>query len=197
MLFKKDNKVPAEIKKTNLETWYEGLDDKNRMILGRYLAGADVSSQYAFFTDIIKKTLAEENHKFCVKLCQDVYSVVPTDDYEKFKVNEYLIQAYFMGERYDDVKAACEMNFGLFPKIRDRLVEEYGSVPETLYFRNRYIDVIVGVESAYDYANEMLVKYNEMGILSDEDLEYRKNSLKTHRLQRVFDGVYTYRPKGE
>ena len=43
----------------------------------------------------------------------------------------------------------------------------------------------------------MLKKYNEMGILSDEDLEYRTNSLRTHRLQRVFDGVYTYRPKDE
>ena len=43
----------------------------------------------------------------------------------------------------------------------------------------------------------MLDKYHEMGLLNDEDLEYRRNSLKVHRLQRTFDGVYTYRPKGE
>ena len=56
--------------------------------------------------------------------------------------------------------------------------------------------MIVGVEYQYDLAFEMLEKYNKMGLLSDEDLEYRRNGIKTHRLQRTFDGVYTYRNKG-
>ena len=83
-------------------------------------------------------------------------------------------------------------------KIREQLkADNGGGIPEKLEFRNQYINVIVGVESNYDLGFEMLKRYNEMGILSDEDLEYRTNSLRTHRLQRVFDGVYTYRPKDE
>ena len=70
-------------------------------------------------------------------------------------------------------------------------------MPEVLQFRNMYINVIVGIESNYDLAFQMLDRYNQMGILSDEDLVYRRNSLTTHRLQRLFDGVYTYRPKDE
>ena len=85
----------------------------------------------------------------------------------------------------------------LFPKIKGELIEENSGVPEVLQFRNWYINVIVGVESNYELGFEMLKRYNEMGILSDEDLEYRTNSLRTHRLQKCFDGVYTYRPKDE
>lgn len=198
MLFKKDNKVPDEIKKVNLESWYKGLDDAWKMKLSRYVAGADVSSQIGFFTSLVDKAIADENSKFAVDLCNAVYENIEMNDLQKFKVNERLIEAYFASERYEDVKAACEVNFNLFPAVKEQLsAENGGTVPDKLYFRNRYIDVIVGIDSSYDLAFEMLEKYNEMGILSDEDLHYRKESLKTHRLQRIFDGVYTYRPVGE
>ena len=197
-MFRKDGKVPAEIKKAKLEDWYSGLDDQSKIRISRYLEGVNVKTPFSFFIDVIGRAIADENNAFAVKLCDDTYSYVDMTDYQKFLVNELLIVAYFGCERYDDTKAACEANYDLFPKIKDQLTADNGGViPEKLEFRNHYINVIVGVESNYDLGFEMLKKYNEMGILSDEDLEYRTNSLRTHRLQRVFDGVYTYRPKDE
>ena len=196
-MFKKDGKTPAEIKKAKLEDWYSGLDDQSKMKVSRYLEGVNVSSSYAFFTDMVNRALADENYQFAVNLCIDTYTYVSMTDYERFKINELLIVAYCQCDRNDDAKVACETNYDLFPKIKNELIAEYGSIPETLQFRNCYINVIVGVESNYDLGFEMLKRYNEMGILSDEDLMYRTNSLRTHRLQRVFDGVYTYRPKDE
>lgn len=191
-------KVPGEIKKTNLNDWYSGLSDQDRLRLSRYISGADTSSMYSFFRCLISKALDDDNPSFAVKLCEDAYSTADLNDLQRFIINELLIRAYYDCGRYDDTKAACEANFGLYPKVKEELAEENGgSVPETLFFRNHYINVIVGIESNYDLAFKMLDEYNKMGILSDEDLEFRRNSLTTHRLQRLFDGVYTYRPKEE
>ena len=196
-MFKKDSKTPAEIRKAKLEEWYSELEDQSKLKLSRYLDGVKVSSPYDFFTDTINKAIADENCQFAVRLCEEAYANVDMTDYERFKINELLIVAYCECDRNDDAKVACETNYDLFPKIREELIKENGGIPETLQFRNQYINVIVGIESNYDLGFEMLKRYNEMGILSDEDLEYRTNSLRTHRLQKVFDGVYTYRPKGE
>ena len=38
-MFKKDGKVPGEIKKAKLEGWYSGLDDQSRIRIARYLEG--------------------------------------------------------------------------------------------------------------------------------------------------------------
>ena len=197
-MFKKDGKVPGEIRKAKLEGWYSGLDDQSRIRIARYLEGIKDTDPYGFFIDIIGKAIADENFAFAVKLCQDAYAVVDMDDYQRFKLNELLIIAYCGCDRNDDAKAACEANFDLYPKISEKLIADNGgTVPETIQFRNQYINVIVGIECNYDLAFEMLDKYNRMGILSDEDLVYRRNSLRTHRLQKLFDGVYTYRPKDE
>ena len=197
-MFKKDGKVPGEIKKAKLESWYAGLDDQSRMKVSRYLNGIRTSSAYDFFTDVIGKAIADENSEFAVWACDETYRNVDMTDLQRFRVNELLIVAYYETERYDDAKVACETNYDLFPKVKGELASENGGrIPEVLQFRNQYINIIVGVESNYDLGFEMLKRYNEMGILSDEDLEYRTNSLRTHRLQRIFDGVYTYRPKDE
>ena len=117
--------------------------------------------------------------------------------YERFQINEEFIEALVGREMYEDAKNVCNINLQLFESVRDLIVRDNGGkLPEKLAFRNRYIDVIVGVEYQYDLAFEMLEKYNKMGLLSDEDLEHRRNGIKTHRLQRTFDGVYTYRNKG-
>ena len=197
-MFKKDGKVPAEIKKTKLDGWYSSLDDRNRLKLSRYIEGSPVSSKYDLFMNVIDKALNDENYDFAVILCDGVYAEAEMTDYERFKVNELLILAYCGAERYDDAKAACETNLELYPKISEELKKDNnGNVPEVLQFRNQYINVIVGIESNYDLGFQMLERYNQMGILSDEDLVYRRNSLTTHRLQKLFDGVYTYRPKDE
>ncbi|MBO6084134.1 MAG: hypothetical protein J6O90_03535, partial [Candidatus Methanomethylophilaceae archaeon] len=112
--------------------------------------------------------------------------------------NEEFIDVLIGREMYEDAKNVCNINLKLFEQVKDRILEDNGGTyPSRLSFRNRYLDIIVGVEAQYEEGYRMLDLYHDMGLISDEDLAYRKNSLKIHRLQRSFDGVYTYRPKGE
>jgi hypothetical protein len=196
MFFKKKN-VPAEVKAVKLEKWYDKLEEPNKVILERYLANANTSSEFLFYKSIIDAALIDENYGFATLMCQYA-SDSKIDDYQRFKINECMIDSLIGESKYDDAKAICESNLSLYPSIATILIEENnGKIPNNLNFRNRYIDILVGVESEYDLANEMLDKYNEMGILTDDDLEYRKQSLKIRRLQKSFDSVYTYRPVGE
>ncbi len=196
MLFKKDNSVPAQIKAVKLESWYSELDDQTKIKLSRYLEESDTCSKFDFFVSMIRKALADDNPKFAVILCEQTYEECELTDYQMFIVNEDLIDAYIGASRYDDAKAACLTNLELYSKVKeDVLSANNGKLPEKLNFRNRYIDIIVGIDSSYDLAFETLEKYNEMGLIDDEELKYRVNSLKTHRLQRVFDGIYSYKPK--
>ncbi len=198
MLFKKESKAPESIKNLGLNTWYSSLDDKNRMKLSRYIESADASSKLSFFMSITSKALEDDNPRFAVFMCQQAYEVLDLADYEMFKVNELIIDAYIGDQKYEDAKAACNANLELYPKIKEEFLKDNnGVLPKKINFRNRYIDIIIGIDSAYDLGFEMLDKYNQMGLLDDEELEYRRNSLRTHRLQKLFDSVYTYRPVGE
>ncbi len=188
--------LPKQISDAGLKKWYLSLNDGDRMRLSRYLNDADTSSAYGFFSSVIGKALADENPKFAVMLCVQAYDVCDLDDYQMFLINEKLIDAYIDSERYEDAKAACDANLGLYPKIKDKFIADNGGIlPKKVNFRNRYIDIIVGVDSSYDLAFSMLDKYKEMGLIDSEEYVYRVNSLKTHRLQRIFDSVYTYAPK--
>ena len=69
--------------------------------------------------------------------------------------------------------------------------EQFSDVPEDLRFRNRTIDILVGYMKDYESANAALDEFFEIGIISEEDLKFRKNSLKIHRLQRTFDSIYS------
>ena len=194
MSLNKESVIPAEIKDVGLEEWYSGLSDQNKIRLGRYLSNATCSSQIEFLMSIIKASLVDENYSFAILLCQDAYNLEMAD-IQAFLVNEELIDAYIGAERYDDAKAACRANLELFPTVSEEYIKiNNGKLPARINFRNRMIDVLVGVESDYDAAYEMLEVYFRMGLLSEEDLKLRKQSLKIHRLQRSFDSIYTYRP---
>ena len=198
MLFKKESNRPEQIRTVGLESWYSALDDKNRMKLSRYIETADVSSKLSFFISIIDKANGDDNPRFAVFMCEQAYQVMDLTDYEMFRINELMIDAYIGAGRYEDAKAACNSNLELYPKIKDQFLADNGSVlPKKINFRNRYIDIIIGIDCAYDLGFEMLEKYNQMDLIDDTELEYRKNSLRTHRLQKLFDSVYTYRPEGE
>ncbi|MFA6709909.1 MAG: hypothetical protein WCR24_00550 [Candidatus Methanomethylophilaceae archaeon] len=193
---KDDGGIPAEVKTVGLEKWFSGLSDQDKIRLGRYLPNAKGSSGMEFLMSIIKASLADENYSFAIMLCQDAYDLEMTD-VQAFLVNEDLIDAYIGAERYDDAKAACAANIKLFPTISEEYIKmNGGELPTKINFRNRFIDILVGIESDYDTAYEMLDTYFRMGLLSEEDLKLRKQSLKIHRLQRSFDGIYTYRPAG-
>ena len=111
-------------------------------------------------------------------------------------VTEAYIDGLFGAENYEEMKVQCCNNLDLFPTIKDRFLKENdGELPKTIYCRNRLIDVLVGVESDYEQAYEVLDEYVKIGILNEDELNYRKQSLKIHRMQKTFDNVLIYRPK--
>jgi hypothetical protein len=40
-----------------------------------------------------------------------------------------------------------------------------------------------------------LDEFVAIGIMNEDELAYRKQSLKIHRMQKTFDNVYSLRPK--
>jgi hypothetical protein len=112
---------------------------------------------------------------------------------QRFLITEMLIESCIGAKRYDDAKACCESNLLLYPKISaEFILMNGGKLPEKVCCRNRYIDVLVGIESGYDEAFALLERFLEMGMISEEEKAFRRQSLKIHRLQRSFDGIYTY-----
>lgn len=189
--------MPDKVAQAGLEDWYSSLSDMDRIKINKYIDKADPSSGFMFILTLIRAAIADENYRFGLSLCVSTSSM-PFDAYQRFLINEEFIDVLVGREMYEDAKNVCNINLQLFPQVKDRiLADNGGTYPGRLSFRNRYLDIIVGVEAQYEEGYRMLDKYHEMGLISDEDLVFRKNSLQVHRLQRTFDGVYTYRPKGE
>lgn len=188
--------VPAIIEKLGLSDYYNNLGDSDRLKVNRYVSKVSADSKFGYFVSMADLAINDENYKFAVKLCEDSYEI-DLDDVMEFVIVEKLIVAYIGCKRYEDAKAACEANLKLFENNKDAIVKALNGNLDELHFRNNYIDIVVGIDSNYELAEQMLQKYNQLGILSDEDLAFRRNSLKIHRLQKVFDGVYSFRPKEE
>ncbi|MCL2712263.1 MAG: hypothetical protein FWD37_03175 [Methanomassiliicoccaceae archaeon] len=183
--------IPVKMKGTPSEKWYPSLSESNRIILNRYLENADLSSSFQFFRSVSDAALKDDNPSFAVFMCEEC-SRNELSGTERFDMNELLIDAYIGVKRYDDAKFLCEENLKLFPSVSEKIISRNGSLPEKLNCRNRYIDIVVGIESGYDEAFALLERFFDMDLITKEDLAFRKQSLKIHRLQRSFDGVYTY-----
>lgn len=190
MFFNRD--VPKEISKVKLSKWYKTLDDRDKTRISRYLNGIDDSSKDAFVIDIMRKANAEENHPVSVKVGDFAVSE-NFGDKTMFDITNEYIDALFGSKDYDKAKEFCLKNLDLVPKIYSELLDENGEMLKNLPCRNRMIDILVGIDLNYEEAEEMLQRFNEMKILSDDELEYRKQSLKIHRLQRTFDSIYSYK----
>ena len=185
--------VPPEINNAKVSKWYLSLDDQNKVKLNRYIGKCDTSSQTSFFMSLTKLALDDENYKFAATV-GDTHNM-KMEPYAKFIMNELLIDAYIGTERYDDSKRACYENLDAFQNISERYKKENNGIPQKMNCRNRLIDILVGVEVNYDGAFLELNRFYDMGLISSEDLDFRVQSLKIHRLQRTFDGVYTFRKK--
>ncbi|MDR0508551.1 MAG: hypothetical protein LBG63_01815, partial [Candidatus Methanoplasma sp.] len=72
-----------------------------------------------------------------------------------------------------------------------------GSLPEAIMCRNYTVNVLTGIRSDYDAGDAALERFYEIGLISKEDLMYRKQSLKIHRLQRTFDSIYVLKFKDQ
>lgn len=190
MFFKKD--VPQEVSAVKLSTWYSALDDRNKVRLSRYVSGADTSSKAAFLKDLMSKANAEENYAAAV-VVGEFAETQKFNEVERFDLTEQYIEALFGNDDIKNAKEMCFRNLELVPELPLHTLNENGRISENISCRNRLIDILVGVEIDYDGAHAMLERFNEMNILSDEDLEYRNQSLKVHRLQRTFDSIYSYK----
>ena len=79
--------------------------------------------------------------------------------------------------------------------MRERfLADNGGSIPKKVSCRNRLIDIVIGVESQYDMAEEVLSSYVDLGLLDESEKAYRLQSIKIHRMPKTFDNIYNYRP---
>jgi hypothetical protein len=189
--------IPGKIVSLSLEEWYSPLSERETVILNRYLKYADDSSISGFFRSLAEAALKDDNPSFAVTVCESALDTDGADPYmsriERFDITELLIEAYIGVKRYDEAKVLCERDLKMFPSVHSVICERNdGKIPEKLNCRNRYVDIVVGIESGYDEAFALLDRFFEMGLITKEDLALRVQSLRIRRLQRSFDGVFTY-----
>jgi len=187
--------TPAEVSAVGLDEWFDSLNDMNKVKVKRYLNCIDTTSKQDFLVDLMVRSSNDANYGLSViageyALSQDL------SDYDRFKVTEAYIDGLFGANKFEELKDYCCRNLDLFPKIKDQFLEDNGGeLPKTIYCRNRLIDVMVGVDSDYDGAIQALDEFVAIGIMNEDELAYRKQSLKIHRMQKTFDNVYSLRPK--
>ena len=161
----------------------------------RYLNCIDTTSKQNFLVDLMKRSSDDHNYKLSVMAGRYALSHELTD-YDRFVVTEAYIDGLFGAEDFEETKVQCCNNLDLYPSVKDRYIDEQGGeLPKTIYCRNRLIDVMVGVDGDYDGATEALEEFVKIGILDASELDYRKQSLKIHKMQRTFDGIFSLSPK--
>ena len=187
--------IPAEVSAAGVSSWYASLNDPGRVKARRYLAGIDTSSPEAFMTDLMFRSADDHNYRFSAEIGDYALSK-EMDPYTRFKVTEAYIEGLYGSERYEEAKKQCCLNLDLFVSVKEQfLADNSGKLPSRISCRNRLIDILVGVECAYDEAMALLDDYAEIGIMYPDELEYRRQSLRIHRMQKTFDSIYSYRPK--
>jgi hypothetical protein len=191
MIFSRRNDIPNEISKTGLDEWYSALSDKDKVKVGRYLADSDTTSALTFSLSVMRKANLEENHAAAVIVGENI---LKTDlaDADRFDALEEIIPALFGVNRYEDCLRCCNEGIDIISKILETIKEKNGgSLPERIMCRNYTINVLVGVHGNYDEGDKALDRFFEIGLISEEDLNYRKQSHKIHKLQRTFDGIFS------
>lgn len=189
------SETPAEITAVGLEEWFGSLNDMDKVKVKRYLNCIDTTSKQNFLVDLMKRSSDDHNYKLSVMAGKYALSHELTD-YDRFVVTEAYIDGLFGAEDFEETKVQCCNNLDLYPSVKDRYIDEQGGeLPKTIYCRNRLIDVMVGVDGDYDGATEALEEFVKIGILDASELDYRKQSLKIHKMQRTFDGIFSLNPK--
>ncbi|MCL2032157.1 MAG: hypothetical protein FWG96_02665 [Methanomassiliicoccaceae archaeon] len=197
MIFSKQKDIPEEISKVKLSEWYSELSDQNKVKVGRYLKGSDTSSPLKFCLSVMNAAVFEENYSVAVLVGENILGSGITG-MDKFDLLEEMIPAYFGVKRYDDCLRCCEEGVAMIPGIMDKMKSRNGgSLPERIQCRSYTINVLVGAYGDYDAGDEALDRFFEMGLISEEDVAYRKQSHKIHRLQRTFDGIFSLKLKDQ
>lgn len=189
--------IPEKIVKLGLKKWYTALSESNKVKLGRYVDKADASSVTAFLMSVF--ALAQEDHNY--KFVADLYSTVgefKLTDIERFDINDAAILGVYNSEDYDRCVELCEYGLALMEKkeVFDHVMAKgNGDIPNDINCRNYLLNVVVGIHFEYDEGDRLLLRFQEMGLISAEDVEYRRNGIKTFRLQRTFDNVFNVKEK--
>lgn len=187
--------IPAQVSQAGLDDWYASLSSQDRVRTRRYLGGIDTANPAAFLEDLIARAVDDHNYKLAVTAGEQL-ETLDLDDYDRFVATESFIEGLFGADDYTRAKEMCCRNLELYPAVSERLLAENGGkVPQRMPCRNRLIDILVGVEADYDDANAVLDQYVEMGLIDPQERDYRKQSLKIHRMQMFFDNVYNYEYK--
>ena len=191
---------PAIIKKLKLEDWYASLQKSDIVKLNRYLRQglpSEPSDPSEFFRILAKMANDDENHEFAGQMALEGLKR-EKGELRIFRLNEELIEALVNLNASQSAKKYCHESLDIFPRVCDDLkTENGGCLPKDMKCRNRLIDILVGIEKDYEAAYAALDTFLERGLIDKAEWEYRRNSLKIHRLQRTFDGIYTLRPKEE
>ena len=197
MVFGRQKDIPKEISKVKLTEWYSGLSDQNKVKIGRYLETSDTASALNFSLSVMRNANQEENYSVAVIAGENILNN-DLGETERFDVLEEIIPAYYGVRRYDECLKCCgegiEILAGIMEKIKKR---NGGSLPEKIMCRNYTINVLIGIHGDYEAGDAALDRFYDMGLISMEDLEYRKQSHKVHKLQRTFDSVFTVKFKDQ
>jgi len=197
MIFNKQKNIPEEISKVRLVDWYSSLSDKDKVRIGRYLRDSDTSSALNFSLFVMRGANKEENYSVTVIVGENILKS-RLKEMERFDVLEEIIPAYYSAKRYDDCMRCCEEGIGMIPGLMEKLKERNGGLlPETIMCRNYTINTLIVGMGDYDAADDALDKFCEMGLISEEDVAYRKQSHKIHKLQRTFDGIFGVKLKDQ
>ncbi|UAL07156.1 MAG: hypothetical protein KRP56_04755 [Candidatus Methanogranum gryphiswaldense] len=195
MLFNKNKDTPPEVSAVGLGKWYSELSDQNKVKLGRYLKCADTSSKFAFVMSVLDQAIADGNFGFAVTI-GEMGKEAKFNNIQHYDINEKLVLAYYNSKKYDECLLACNEGLSMLPKLKkDIFARSGGEIPSDIYCRNYKMNVLVGIFFDYDEGDKALDEYFDMGLISKEDLEYRKQSNKIFKLQRTFDGIYAVKIK--
>jgi hypothetical protein len=191
MLFNRQKDIPAEISKVKLNEWYSGLGDTDKVKIGRYLKDSDTSSALNFSLSVMKKANEEENYPLSVLVGENILKQ-DLKDIERFDALEAIIPAYFGACKYDVCLKCCDEGLSILQNNMEEIKKRNGgSLPESIMCRNYTINVLIGAYDDYDAGDAALDRFFEMGLISEEDVRYRKQSHKIHKLQRTFDGIFS------
>ena len=197
MILNKQKDIPEEISKVKLSEWYSGLSDQEKVKVKRYLKDSDTSSAVKFAISVMGAAVKEENYSVAVLVGENILKQ-KLIGIERYDVLEEIIPAYFYVKKYDQCLKCCEEGLSLIPGLMEKLKKRNGgSLPERIQCRNYTINVLVGAFGDYDEGDKALDRFFEMGLISEEDVEYRKQSHKIHKLQRTFDGVFSVKLKDQ
>ncbi len=191
--------VPEKVRRLGLSKWYGTLSENDKVKLGRYIDKADDSSESAFFVSVIAQADEDHNYKFIAALYDSVKDLIK-NDIERYDVNDAALLGFYNMEDYDRCLALCDIGLGLLKKkeVFEHVMSRGTTdipIPNDINCRNYKLNVIVGIKFDYDQGDKLLLEFLDMGLITPEDVEHRRNSIKTFRLQRTFDNIFNVKEK--